>query len=225
MKPVNELRKVREEKGLSMEQVSENTKISVDKIRAMEQGNFDYFSGKFYAKNFLKTYAGYLGIPVNSINIFEHENSILSSSQNQGIVTSRKTGVKIWLIIIGIAVVASLILLYTTGKPGGIKPEKFSAGETAVTPTDTVIMVKGVTNKPTWVRVVADSVLVEETTLGKSVTKYWKAKNSLKIRIGYTKGINIFYRKSPDKEYTKIDIEEGSIGEVNEIEFLNDFSK
>lgn len=226
MKPVIELRKVREEKGLSLDHVFKDTKISVDKLQAMEKGNFDYFTDKFYAKIFLKTYADYLGIHVNSINIFEHENRILSSLQDQNIAASRETGARIWFII-GMAVITSAILyglLYLWGKPHSIS-EKFSARETPVAAADTVIMVKGVTTMPTWVRVVADGVLKEETTLEQGVTKLWKARKSLKIRIGYTKGIDVFYRKSPHEEYRKIDIEEGSIDEVNEIEFLNEFIK
>jgi hypothetical protein len=58
--------------------------------------------------------------------------------------------------------------------------------------------------------------------LSADIIKYWQAKKYLKIRIGYTKGIDLYYRKNFDEEYQKIDIEEGSRGEVNEIEFFNE---
>lgn len=56
------LRKAREEKGLSLAQVEEATKIRTAYLQALEDEAWDQLPGRIYAKGFLKNYAHYLGL-------------------------------------------------------------------------------------------------------------------------------------------------------------------
>ena len=55
-----QLRKTREERNLSVEQVADMTKIRGDHIRALEEGNYSIFSAPVYIRGFVRTYANLL---------------------------------------------------------------------------------------------------------------------------------------------------------------------
>lgn len=58
MKEIGEiLQKAREEKAISLEQISELTKIRLLYLRALEAGEFEKLPGRVYVKGFLKSYA------------------------------------------------------------------------------------------------------------------------------------------------------------------------
>lgn len=56
------LKKKRESKTLSMQEVSERTRISRDIIASIEEDRLDKLPSLFYARGFVKTYAQFLGI-------------------------------------------------------------------------------------------------------------------------------------------------------------------
>jgi cytoskeleton protein RodZ len=52
-----QLRLAREALKLEVQQVAEATKLKTDQIRALEQGNYDYFSAAVYLRGSVRTYA------------------------------------------------------------------------------------------------------------------------------------------------------------------------
>lgn len=61
------LKKAREARKLSIEDVNRETKISVNVIRALEQDDMESFASETYLKGFLKNYAIYLGLDANKL--------------------------------------------------------------------------------------------------------------------------------------------------------------
>ena len=57
-----ELKKIRESKGLSLDQVQQDTKIRSRYLEAIEAGDLSVLPGMVYARGFIKSYAEYLGI-------------------------------------------------------------------------------------------------------------------------------------------------------------------
>lgn len=55
-------RKTREQSGLSLEEVSNDIKISVTDLENIENGNSEAFKEIFYLKEYLRSYAKYLGL-------------------------------------------------------------------------------------------------------------------------------------------------------------------
>ena len=55
-----QLRQGREAMKLDVHQVAESTKLKTDQIRALEQGNYDYFTATVYLRGSLRTYANLL---------------------------------------------------------------------------------------------------------------------------------------------------------------------
>ncbi len=57
-----ELKEVREEKGITLEEVAEKTKISQRFLEAIENGRWEELPEEVYLRGFLKTYAEVLGL-------------------------------------------------------------------------------------------------------------------------------------------------------------------
>lgn len=61
------LRQAREARGLTLEQVEEETKIRLRYLAALEEENFALLPGRFFARSFLRTYARYLGLDAEAL--------------------------------------------------------------------------------------------------------------------------------------------------------------
>jgi len=57
-----ELKEVREEKGISLDEVAEKTKIQTRFLKAIENGNWEDLPEEVYLRGFLRTYAEALGL-------------------------------------------------------------------------------------------------------------------------------------------------------------------
>jgi len=58
------LKKLREKKGISLQEISNVTKISVGSLTALENGEYEKFPGRVYIVGFLRSYSEYIGIDV-----------------------------------------------------------------------------------------------------------------------------------------------------------------
>ncbi|MCX7568598.1 DUF4115 domain-containing protein [Tumebacillus sp. DT12] len=58
----NELKRLREQKGCSLEEVQQATKIRSRYLEAIEEGDLSALPGMVYARGFIKSYAEYLGV-------------------------------------------------------------------------------------------------------------------------------------------------------------------
>jgi len=61
------LRKGREDRGLTIHQIAEITKIRTDHIRALEEGNFEIFMAPVYVRGFVRSYATILKLDVPQV--------------------------------------------------------------------------------------------------------------------------------------------------------------
>jgi cytoskeletal protein RodZ len=116
------LKAERESKNLSLQEVSESTKIREPLLRALEEDRYDLISSPVYVKGFLDAYARYLGLDSNEIILHYQENyekktplkgpglkqRETSPSSERRIAFSKKR-VTLWLLIIAISVMVLLI--------------------------------------------------------------------------------------------------------------------
>ena len=86
-----QLRQGREAMKLDILQVAEATKLKTDQVRALEQGNYDYFTAAVYLRGSLRTYANLLKL--DGAKLMAQLDAELSSSKkfsDQGPVPQRK---------------------------------------------------------------------------------------------------------------------------------------
>ena len=68
------LKRKRLERGLSIEQVSDQVKIRIKYLSALEEGRYNRFASAVYAKGFLRNYASFLGIdPDKALALYRRE--------------------------------------------------------------------------------------------------------------------------------------------------------
>lgn len=73
----NRLREAREEKGLTLDDLEEMTKIQKRYLKGIEEGNYDLIPGKFYVRAFIKQYAETVGLDADLV--FEEYRSEIPS--------------------------------------------------------------------------------------------------------------------------------------------------
>jgi len=75
-----QLRTAREASGLSVTEVADITKLKGDHVRALEEGNYDYFAAPVYIRGFVRTLAKLLKI--DEAELMEQLNTELASTEN-----------------------------------------------------------------------------------------------------------------------------------------------
>jgi transcriptional regulator with XRE-family HTH domain len=61
------LRRAREARGLTVDEVADRIRIKKAYVMAMEQGQFDALPSPFYARSYLRTYAHFLGLDASAV--------------------------------------------------------------------------------------------------------------------------------------------------------------
>lgn len=62
------LREAREEKNISLDEISAATKIQASKLYALEKGDFSVFAGEIYLKGVINNYAAVVGLDKNEVD-------------------------------------------------------------------------------------------------------------------------------------------------------------
>ena len=147
------LKAERESQKLSLQEVSEATKIREPLLRAIEEDRYDLISAPVYVKGFLDAYARYLGLDSNEIILQYQENygkkthlkgpgleQWKTSPRLEGKVTFSKKRVTLWLIIIATSVMLLLIamVIYRISLKTSHGSPRLSGEESALTPVPPV---------------------------------------------------------------------------------------
>jgi cytoskeletal protein RodZ len=77
-----QLRHGREQLKLDVHQVASVTKLKTDQIRALEEGNYDYFTAPVYLRGSIRTYAGLLKL--DSVQLIAQLETELGSGSSPG---------------------------------------------------------------------------------------------------------------------------------------------
>jgi len=122
------LKEKRKAKGLSLEQVSEETRIKLSYLKALEEEKYELLPALLYKKIFLKAYADYLGLnfeeiinkfSIDGAKIREKEETLSVPPVKKEVQTSEsvsgrrgKINYNSWLVIAGILLGIIIILLF-----------------------------------------------------------------------------------------------------------------
>lgn len=100
------LKQEREKRGLSIEDVHETTKITVQNLSALEEDKFDYFPNKVYARAFLRDYANFLGLDSAEL-VGKYEQNWGQPKEPEAAVVENKGASKN---VVGYVVIALLVI-------------------------------------------------------------------------------------------------------------------
>ncbi|HAC3587934.1 TPA_asm: helix-turn-helix domain-containing protein, partial [Listeria monocytogenes] len=88
----DKLKQARREKGLSLDDLQQITKIQKRYLVAIEEGNYAVMPGKFYARAFIKQYAEAVGL--DSATLFDEFESEVPETPQQEVVNNEPTRVQ-----------------------------------------------------------------------------------------------------------------------------------
>ncbi|OCC14705.1 Transcriptional regulator [Dissulfuribacter thermophilus] len=127
------LKRERELRGISLDEISEGTKIPKRSLIYMESGKWDELPGEVFIKGFLKSYAEFIGLTPEEILLrYQEEKSKEESEKGTGQENHSKTLIKntgIFLLILIIAIILGYFAFETLNKDA-ISPPK--AGNTTL---------------------------------------------------------------------------------------------
>jgi cytoskeleton protein RodZ len=201
------LRSAREAQGKSIEEASVATRIRSSYLEALEQEQFEALGGNVYAKGFLRSYAGYLGVdPAPLLEayreqerpdapLFEHAPRAIG-----GLKSGRRgpNWLAVAIVCVSIILVVSLwSLLRPTPDPTDAEPPFVSQPATTPArsaprtspPTTARAVPAGVTVElrytgPSWTRVTADGQEAFEGIPGADERRTFRARRSIELVLG-----------------------------------------
>ncbi|MGD8536416.1 MAG: helix-turn-helix domain-containing protein, partial [Candidatus Aminicenantes bacterium] len=108
-----DLKRERELRGISLEEISNSTKISLKQLEALEQDRLDDLPGEFFIKAILKAYANSIGLEEDTVMNKYYEESLLQEPSPESKHHTEKVKPPLPKKIIGTAVlvVLSIIIL------------------------------------------------------------------------------------------------------------------
>ena len=80
------LKRERESRQISLKEISEATKISVARLRLIEENRFDELPAEVFVKGFIKNYAEYVGLDMNEVMMKlaeQFQDSLHAASQQE----------------------------------------------------------------------------------------------------------------------------------------------
>jgi cytoskeletal protein RodZ len=77
-----DLKRERELRGISLEEIAESTKINIQFLKALEEDQFDLLPGKFFTRGIIREYAKYLGLEEESV-LNKHHDTLQILNQDE----------------------------------------------------------------------------------------------------------------------------------------------
>lgn len=210
------IKKTRESKGFTLDQISLATKIRINVLKAIEEGNFNLLP-KVYMLSFLKEYMKFLGLniddyqeEINKIfkteHIEEEQLAFIQPSIKKRRIRYTPEQLNKALYFIYAAIFLSLLaivyftLFYETEEQKPIETTKLT--DTLVVKTEPKrnpifeqtqdsIKLEFFAKDTVWINMVIDNKISEKLVLYPNSSKQWKAENFFRFTLGNAGGVVI----------------------------------
>ena len=209
----------RKEKGVSVQEISRKTKISVQFLEALEANELEAFPGETYLKGFLRSYAQALDISPELIQekykvykdgLVEHKD-VRQAIRDLG---ERSLDTSLWFSIVrdkkkvlywmAVPLVACLFayLVYGFFYSSFIKEtfyytRSFSEAKQVLGLKDNHMYLLGKAMEDVWVSVASDQISEKQVNLKKGEQAVWKAKKNFLLKIGNAGGLELQLNDRP----------------------------
>jgi cytoskeletal protein RodZ len=202
------LRRERELRGVSLREIADATKISMQFLKALEEDRVDRLPGGLFPKAFLRQYARHLGLdPERYVAEFLYVNGERAAASPPPLPTERRPGPR-GLLLFGAVVAAGVVLSLKLGSPperaakGGLSASEApaaprpaaGAGEAVAAPLSTPTVPDGLVltlraQQDCWVEVRADGQTVLNRVLTGGETATLEAHGQLVLSVGNAGGL------------------------------------
>ena len=214
------LRNIREEKGITLKDVSGETKIRVDILLLIERENHDQLPCTVFVKGFVRAYAKAVGADekealrmyLSSFNIFSgHVQKQTKRSEQKKFWRTLliSSGILLCIILVSIYCIYAVYDIPSDDNEKKQKVSDFSEGESGtqvdhflkqremITPGKKNFRLEIVTIKKTWVKVMIDNLTTKEYSLNPGDRVELEAKFDFNILAGNAAGVKLFLNENP----------------------------
>ena len=209
-----ELKRERELRGISLQEIADATKINIRHLRDLEEDRLDNLPGKFFIKGIIRTYAKYIGLDESTIlnSLYERE---LYRNKDEDIPEDDKTegfslparfkkivfSVSLFLVVM---TVLTAVYLFIYRKPEVQEPvqitppaatvkEEIPAIQESIAQEEEQELILDLSFRlETWIQISADGLIVIQGTKMPGESVQVKAKKELLIYTGNAGGIIFF---------------------------------
>ena len=215
----------RELKGLSIEDVATDTKISTKYIVALENENYEEIPGDAYIKAFLRNYSVYLGLnPDEIIQKYDYNMVVKSDVQLAQAVEDKKPINWRPLAIGGLGVILAVAIVFLSvnlisgsrgaepsgGEVGSNPARETAAGNRESPPAsgvdgqiefdDSFIYLVATAGEKVWISISADGKPIEPATgiiMDRGETRVWRARARFEVDTGNAGGLELEFNGRP----------------------------
>lgn len=210
-----ELKKQRELRNISLEEIANFTKISIRFLKAIEDDNFTVLPAGIYRKNFIISYANYIGINPNDIlalypEDFNFDALIKPQKKEQKRNYLFLIIIVLFIIALGILAFSMLKKSYNNLKKDNEAKVKISAlpqaaeerkkenfkteNKEAAILKEEGFIIKIIAIEDTWLEIILDNEIAYDWLIKKGQEKSFNVKNKIILKkIGNAGGIIIYY--------------------------------
>lgn len=110
-----ELKRERELRGISLQEISDSTKVNLTFLRALEQDELEKLPGSFFTKGIIRTYTRYIGIDEGPILDSYREIMKMGAPSSEDKKTKRTSGnrkILVTLFLSALAVIAIIVSFF-----------------------------------------------------------------------------------------------------------------
>ena len=205
------LRRERELRGISLKQISDDTRIGVRFLEALEEGRLELIPGEFYRRSYLRAYARYLGLDedraVNAYIFSQNERPTPGTESPD----AGSLSVPFWLpwVVIGAVVLMGAIWVVSPeparSAPSVTKETRETGAEaldTEATPPQmrgdaTSLRLVVDVGESCWLEIMADGEVVTAGLKEQGYRREFVANEELRLWLGNAGGVSLWINDRP----------------------------
>lgn len=206
--PGTRLRRLRESRGLSLEQIAEQTHVRIQYLKALEKEDLEALYCPAYAKSYLKAYCRAVDADEELVDIYREliETSQVEAPKKE---QSERRSVPNWILIFAGLVIIGSLALYLF-KPGEeevgtkVSESPFFSDSTAemndttavevyepVVFGDSLLTLRLIASETTWVRVMVDGSDKPGFIMAPGGIRIFDAREDFKVTLGNAGGVEL----------------------------------
>ena len=187
------LRRERELRHISLDEVVESTKISRRYLEAIEDGRYDRLPGEAFVRGFIRSYVKYIGLdPQETMLMYDQgqlPQDLPSSATDRTTPTKRDSNARLllWLLVGGVVLIGGILshVVRSLEQPSAFLPRFSSradeAGPRGVAPP---FILTAIAASDTWVRVAVDGKEPHDILLRAGQSTQWKGAERFVVSVG-----------------------------------------
>lgn len=194
------LRRERELRHISLDDIAERTKISRRYLEAIEEGQYERLPGETFVRGFIRSYAQSIGLdPEDTLLIYSQTRVVpgVTSQRREHVAPTRRAWNERflqWVLVAGVVVVGAVFLgiVGVLEVPNLLRLTSTSPADVGKAPTSGVpLILTAIADADTWLRVTIDGQDVQDMLLRAGQSAKWMGQEHFVISVGNARATHL----------------------------------